>query len=106
MPADAMNGPSLAARSKGKELPHNEKCEDPRLSALLPPSADTVEWQVTIQIVVRSVVSIRFSHTRPFDGTPARTSEATGFVVDAEKGCVFPRVGPTGAGLALISPST
>lgn len=29
---------------------------------------------------------IKFSHTLPFDGDCAETSEATGFVVDAERG--------------------
>ncbi len=67
-----------------------EEYEDPRLSALLPPGADTAEWQATIQSVVRNVVSIRFCQTCSFDTDPALTSEATGFVVDAERGCVFP----------------
>ncbi len=65
-----------------------EEFEDPRLSALLPPGADTAEWQATIQSVVRNVVSIRFCQTCSFDTDPALTSEATGFVVDAERGLV------------------
>ena len=46
------------------------------------------EWRDTIQDVVRSVVSIRFCQTCSFDTEPALTSEATGFVVDAERGYV------------------
>lgn len=59
---------------------------------LLPPnvSPDTAEWQATIERVVRNVVSIRFCQTCSFDTDPALTSEATGFVVDAERGLVFP----------------
>lgn len=44
------------------------------------------EWQDTIQNVVRNVVAIRFCQTCSFDTDTALTSEATGFVVDAERG--------------------
>jgi len=57
-----------------------------RLARIIPPGADTAEWQATIQRVVRNVVSIRFCMTCSFDTDPALTSEATGFVVDAERG--------------------
>ncbi|KAI5797740.1 trypsin-like cysteine/serine peptidase domain-containing protein [Geopyxis carbonaria] len=61
--------------------------------ALLPPIAaamnDSAEWQRTIESVVRNVVSIRFCQTCSFDTDPAVTSEATGFVVDAEKGYIL-----------------
>jgi hypothetical protein len=63
-----------------------EAYEDPRLAAVLPTGPDTAEWQETIQNVVRNVVSIRFCQTCSFDTDPALTSEATGFVVDAERG--------------------
>lgn len=48
--------------------------------------ADTAEWQACVENVVRNVVSIRFCQTCSFDTDPALTSEATGFVVDAERG--------------------
>lgn len=60
--------------------------EDHRLPAVLPAGPDTAEWQATIERVVRTVVSIRFCQTCSFDTDPALTSEATGFVVDAERG--------------------
>lgn len=47
------------------------------------------EWQDTIQKVVRNVVAIRFCQTCAFDTDPALTSEATGFVVDSERGYVL-----------------
>lgn len=59
--------------------------EEPRLLAAI---GDTAEWQATIEKVVRNVVSIRFCQTCSFDTDPALTSEATGFVVDAERGLV------------------
>lgn len=57
-----------------------------RQSLLSQQPRDTAEWQATIEKVVKNVVSIRFSQTRSFDTDPALTSEATGFVVDAERG--------------------
>jgi hypothetical protein len=66
-----------------------DEYDDPRLSAILPTGPDTAEWQATIQNVVRNVVSIRFCQTCSFDTDPALTSEATGFVVDAERGLAF-----------------
>jgi len=51
-----------------------------------PQQADTAEWQATIEQVVRCVVSIRFCQTCSFDTDAACASEATGFVVDAERG--------------------
>lgn len=52
------------------------------------------EWQDTIQKVVRNVVAIRFCQTCSFDTDPALTSEATGFVVDSERGYVIPLIPP------------
>ena len=50
---------------------------------------DTTNWKRTIEGVVRNVVSIRFCQTCAFDTDPALTSEATGFVVDAERGYIL-----------------
>lgn len=63
-----------------------EEIDESRVQALLPVGPDTAEWQATIENVVRNVVSIRFCQTCSFDTDPALTSEATGFVVDAERG--------------------
>lgn len=51
--------------------------------------ADTAEWQATIEWVVKSVVSIHFCQTHSFDTEQALSSEATGFVVDAERGYIL-----------------
>lgn len=52
-------------------------------------SHDSAEWQRTIEAVVKSVVSIRFCQTCSFDTDSATTSEATGFVVDSERGYIL-----------------
>ncbi|KAL8696111.1 MAG: hypothetical protein Q9201_007822, partial [Fulgogasparrea decipioides] len=67
----------------------------------LPPMAamvNSAEWQDTIEKVVQNVVSIRFCQTCSFDTDAAISSEATGFVVDAEKGYILTNRHVVGAG--------
>ncbi|KAI1812097.1 Pro-apoptotic serine protease NMA111 [Poronia punctata] len=63
-----------------------------------PQQADTAEWQATIEKVVRCVVSIRFCQTCSFDTDAACASEATGFVVDAQRGLIITNRHVVGAG--------
>ncbi|OBT59421.1 hypothetical protein VE04_00602 [Pseudogymnoascus sp. 24MN13] len=55
-------------------------------------------WQATIEEVVRNVVSIRFCQTCAFDTDPALTGEATGVVVDAERGYILTNRHVVGSG--------
>ena len=48
-----------------------------------------VKWQETLDKVAAGVVSVKFCRTRSFDAEKAGSSEATGFVVDTEKGQVL-----------------
>lgn len=50
---------------------------------------DNQIWQKTIEKVVKSVVSIHFAQTANFDSDSAVVSEATGFVVDSERGIIM-----------------
>lgn len=61
-------------------------------------TADTAEWQATIEAVVKNVVSIHFCQTCSFDTSSALASEATGFVVDAAKGYVLTNRHVVGSG--------
>lgn len=47
---------------------------------------DAAEWEATIQVVVGAVVSIRLCRPCPFDSDSATSSQATGFVVDVDRG--------------------
>ncbi|KAI7875288.1 trypsin-like serine protease [Lichtheimia hyalospora FSU 10163] len=47
------------------------------------------KWQSTIEQVVKAIVSIRFSQVAAFDTEGPETSEASGFIVDAEKGIIL-----------------
>ena len=87
----ALNGKESAGQntpeitSMYEEDESSMELEEPRI---IPGLADTAEWQAAIEKVVRNVVSIRFCQTCSFDTDPALTSEATGFVVDAERGSI------------------
>ncbi|KAI9811508.1 MAG: hypothetical protein M1832_000883 [Thelocarpon impressellum] len=72
--------------------------EAERMLPLGPMTADSAEWQATIEAVVRNVVSIRFCQTCSFDTDPAVSSEATGFVVDSERGYILTNRHVVGAG--------
>lgn len=72
--------------------------DDGRLPTIAPVLADSVEWQATIEKVVRNVVSIHFCQTCSFDTDSAVSSEATGFVVDAERGYILTNRHVVGAG--------
>ncbi|KAI9674180.1 MAG: hypothetical protein M1817_001998 [Caeruleum heppii] len=76
----------------------DEMDERDDLLPLLSTTADSAEWQATIEAVVRNVVSIRFCQTCSFDTDPAVSSEATGFVVDAEKGYILTNRHVVGSG--------
>jgi S1-C subfamily serine protease len=97
----AINGKESAGENT-PEIPRSPPIElDDEDSALLPSvigTHDTAEWQRTIEGVVRNVVSIRFCQTCAFDTDPALTSEATGFVVDAERGYILTNRHVVGAG--------
>lgn len=68
------------------------------LLPLGPPQADSPEWQATIESVVKSVVSIHFCQTCSFDTELSMSSQATGFVVDAERGYILTNRHVVGAG--------
>lgn len=52
-------------------------------------AANSNQWQETITKVVKSVVSIQFTHVSNFDTESSIVSEATGFVVDAKRGLIL-----------------
>lgn len=67
--------------------------------ALLPPDG----WPATVARVADSVVSLKLSHLRNFDGGGQGGSTATGFVVDAEQGIVLTNRHVVGSGPIRLS---
>lgn len=91
---DLING----APTPGDATPQNGSIYDvaqplqPSLVPLIagvPPAGDSPEWQATIEKVIKSVVSIHFCQTCSFDTDLSFSSQATGFVVDAERGYIL-----------------
>lgn len=88
--------PESTVLTPGDETPANgtvydvENGEDiTPIVALGAAQADSPEWQATIESVVKSVVSIHFCQTCSFDTDLSMSSQATGFVVDAERGYIL-----------------
>ncbi|KAI9164264.1 hypothetical protein H9P43_008093 [Blastocladiella emersonii ATCC 22665] len=99
-PADALS-PSAKRRRTG---PPSSAVGSPVLGSpvsavsTLPDTAATEQlndaalarrWQKTIEHTVPSVVSVSFMCPVPFDTEPAIISQATGFIVDAERGIIL-----------------
>ena len=95
--SNILNGDEISESENGYVLPSEEDDEKALLSAVTA-TADTAEWQATIERVVKNVVSIHFCQTCSFDTDPAMSSEATGFVVDAKKGYILTNRHVVGAG--------
>lgn len=94
-----MPGPTHNGEASHEEFSEMETdSDDGRLLTLAPATADSAEWQATIEKVVRNVVSIHFCQTCSFDTDAAVSTEATGFVVDAERGYILTNRHVVGAG--------
>lgn len=94
----AINGKDSAGENTPEVSIYEEEEFDMEDTRIVPGMADTAEWQACVENVVRNVVSIRFCQTCSFDTDPALTSEATGFVVDAEKGYIMTNRHVVGSG--------
>jgi pro-apoptotic serine protease NMA111 len=81
-PGDAtpQNGSVYDISSHKEELP---------IVPNIAPAGDSPEWQATIEKVIKSVVSIHFCQTCSFDTDLSTSSQATGFVVDSERGYIL-----------------
>ena len=65
-------------------------------------AAPAPDWQQTLDAAVPAVVSIRTEFPRSFDTIQAANSQATGFVVDAERGLVLTNRHVVGPGPAVL----
>lgn len=93
-----VNGNEDETSSSPVEMEVDEEDEDDSRVGIPAGPGESAEWQQTIEMVVRNVVSIRFCQTCAFDTDPALTSEATGFVVDAERGYILTNRHVVGSG--------
>ncbi|KAF9350718.1 hypothetical protein BGX26_011160 [Mortierella sp. AD094] len=61
---------------------------DPAVRATIALS-EPPQWQKVIEKAVKAIVSIKFSQVSAFDTEGPETSEASGFIVDAERGLIL-----------------
>lgn len=67
------------------QLPADLAGEQP----LLPPRREDPTWSATLERIAQAVVAIEIDATRAFDTEWNTSSQATGFVIDAERGLVL-----------------
>lgn len=86
----SLNGSLENTQSDSQPLDLDDDCApDASIGVIAGGAQDMVAWQRTIEQVVKNVVSIHFMQTASFDTECAASSEATGFVVDAEQGYIL-----------------
>jgi len=61
----------------------------PGAETLAPPRREDATWTATLERIAQSVVAIEIDSTRAFDTEWNTSSQATGFVIDAEHGLVL-----------------
>ncbi|CAG7928420.1 unnamed protein product [Penicillium olsonii] len=97
-PEGAILTPGDGTPANGTVYNIEEEVDDAPEPAVVPAQADSPEWQATIEKVVKSAVSIHFCQTCSFDTELSMSSQATGFVVDAERGYILTNRHVVGAG--------
>ncbi|KAG0068439.1 hypothetical protein BGZ89_004723 [Linnemannia elongata] len=70
----------------GSASNNNSGTESTRTTVVL---SEPPQWQRVIEKAVKAIVSIRFSQVSAFDTEGPETSEASGFIVDAERGLIL-----------------
>ncbi|KAJ5930233.1 Pro-apoptotic serine protease [Penicillium verhagenii] len=88
-PEGSVLTPGDSTPANGTVYDVEEESDSGHMLAVGPAQADSPEWQATIETVVKSVVSIHFCQTCSFDTDLSMSSQATGFVVDAERGYIL-----------------
>ncbi|KAF2671007.1 trypsin-like serine protease [Microthyrium microscopicum] len=94
-PTRSTNGENSVSPLNG-DMAHD--ADETKTQARVTTAAESAEWQETIEKVVKKVVAIHMCLTCSFDTESATASEATGFVVDAERGYILTNRHVVGAG--------
>ncbi len=82
-PADDTAGGTLPIEG---QLPQEALAPE---APLLPPRREDPTWSATLERIAQAVVAIEIDATRAFDTEWNTSSQATGFVIDAERGLVL-----------------
>ena len=83
--------PTIArsAPDPGKPDPHGAPAAQPTLAQQATAAEGNPDWSGTLERIVGSVVAINIDQVRAFDTEWSATAQATGFVVDAERGLIL-----------------
>ena len=81
-------GGSEAGRPRTAQAVAVRGAEAPAPAAAAPVAA-TADWARTLERIAGSVVAIQVDQTRAFDTERSSTAQATGFVIDAERGLIL-----------------
>ncbi|MEM9623742.1 MAG: trypsin-like peptidase domain-containing protein, partial [Pseudomonadota bacterium] len=73
------------------------------LSAWISPWSWGADWQTTVDKAAAAVVTIRVDHTRAFDENWNQSTQATGFIVDKERGIILTNRHVVGPGPATAT---
>lgn len=97
-PEPAVLTPDDATPANGTVYEVEQDVDEAPSPVAVPATTDSPEWQATIEKVVKCAVSIHFCQTCSFDTELSMSSQATGFVVDAERGYILTNRHVVGAG--------
>jgi hypothetical protein len=97
-PEPSILTPDDATPANGTVYEIEEDVDEAPSPVAIPATTDSPEWQATIEKVVKCAVSIHFCQTCSFDTELSMSSQATGFVVDAERGYILTNRHVVGAG--------
>lgn len=97
-PEPAVLTPDDSTPANGTIYEVEEDVDEAPSPVAIPATTDSPEWQATIERVVKCAVSIHFCQTCSFDTELSMSSQATGFVVDAERGYILTNRHVVGAG--------
>src|SRR5690242_3609513 len=83
-------GSALAGSALAQNAPPQVAAQSSAAQAALPQTeGESAAWRGTLARVAESVVAIEIDQTRAFDTEWNSSAQATGFVVDAERGLIL-----------------
>jgi len=86
----AAQSPALVPRPPDvSQQPPGQQPGQPAEAELAPPRREDATWRATLERIAQSVVAIKIDSTRAFDTEWNTSAQATGFVVDAERGLIL-----------------
>lgn len=87
--AQSVAPPTGSAQPIGPASPGQSIASPLPAATLAPPAREDSTWAATLERIAQSVVAIEIDSTRAFDTEWNTSAQATGFVIDAERGLIL-----------------